>query len=265
MLELDALLLAPFLSETIELIAQLRSGSPVRRILDLGCGTGTATIALAQMFPAAEVIAVDGSADLLARLRDTATALGIADRVVPIAADVDITWPVIDPVDIAWSALAMHHFGDPDQVLDRAYRATSSSGLLAVLEMDGQFRFLPDDLGIGRPGLEERCHAALAVAYRTALPYLGADWGSRMQRAGFDVVGQRRTNIDIDGTGDQAPTVRRYAQESLFGMRSRLGGRLDADDLATLDTLLESQGNDSLQHRGDIRLRGSRTVWIGRH
>jgi hypothetical protein len=42
----------------------------------------------------------------------------------------------------------------------------ASGGLFAVVELAGFPRFLPEDAPQDRPGLEERCHAALADEHR---------------------------------------------------------------------------------------------------
>ena len=48
-----------------DLIARL-VGPPPRRVVDLGCGSGLSTVALAQTFPQAEIVGVDLSPDMLA-------------------------------------------------------------------------------------------------------------------------------------------------------------------------------------------------------
>ena len=50
---------------SLDLIARL-VGPPPRRIVDLGCGSGLSTQALARAFPEAEIVGVDLSADMLA-------------------------------------------------------------------------------------------------------------------------------------------------------------------------------------------------------
>lgn len=42
-------------------------GRPFRQVVDLGCGTGEQTLSLAQRFPAAQVLGVDRSAEMLSR------------------------------------------------------------------------------------------------------------------------------------------------------------------------------------------------------
>ena len=93
---------------------------------------------------------------------DKARVLGVADRVRAIQADLDAAWPAIDTVDLVWASSSLHHMADPDRVLTEVFAAIRPGGLLVVAELDSFPRFLPDDLGLGRPGLEARCHAVLA-------------------------------------------------------------------------------------------------------
>ena len=52
--------------------------------------------------------------------------------------------------------MSLHHMADPGQVLRDALAATRPGGLIAVAEFSEPLRFLPDDLGFGRPGFESR-------------------------------------------------------------------------------------------------------------
>ena len=262
LLDLDAEVLHSYLSEVIDWVHGLAAGLPRRRVLDLGSGTGTGALALAQRFEGAEVIAVDRSAPLLDRLTGKARDLGVADRVRTIQADLDVGWPATGAVDLAWASASLHHMADPDLVLAWMFAAMHPGGLLAVAEMDSFPRFLPDDLALGRPGLEERCHAAVAEGLAGELPHLGSDWGPRLSEAGFAVEAERRFAIDL--TPPLPASAGRYAQASLRRLRSGLDGRMSPDDLAALDTLIDSDGPDGVLRRGDLTVRAARTVWVAR-
>jgi SAM-dependent methyltransferase len=262
LLDLDAEVLHGYLSDLTGWVRQLAGDRAGRRIVDLGAGTGTGTVALARRFGEAEVIAVDGSGELLSRIRAKALDLGLAGRVTVVRADLDTEWPAIGPIDLAWASMSLHHLADPDRVLRDVFAATRPGGLLAVAEMDAPLRFLPDDVGLGRPGLEARCHALLAGPRNQALPHLGSDWGPRLAGAGFDVAGRRTFTIDLAPPHPAA--AGRYAWLSLSRARAALEGQLAADDLAALDALLATSGPDSLLHRRDLAIRGTRTAWAGR-
>ncbi len=73
------------------------------RYLELGCGVAGAMLTALQLFPRMTAVAVELSPSLLARARDRATALGVADRVRFVLADATrLVEP--EPFDVAfWS------------------------------------------------------------------------------------------------------------------------------------------------------------------
>jgi ubiquinone/menaquinone biosynthesis C-methylase UbiE len=262
LLDLDAEVLHSYLSEVTAWIHELAADLHPSRILDLGSGTGTGAFALLQRFEGSDVIALDISAQLLHRLRDKARVLGVADRVRTVQADLDAAWPAIDPVDLVWASSSLHHMADPDRVLTGVFAALRPGGLLAVIEIDSFPRFLPDDLGLGRPGLEARCHAALAERQADELPHLGSDWSARLSQASFTIEAQRPFAINL--TPPLPASAGRYAQASLRRIRSSLNGRMSADDLAALDALIDSDGPDGVLQRDDLTVHTARTVWVAR-
>ena len=193
---------------------------------------------------------------------DKVRALGLSERVRTLEADLDAGWPDTGPVDLVWAANSLHHMARPDRVLARVLATLRPGGLLAVAELDSFPRFLPEDLGDGRPGLEERCHAALGQGIADDLPHLGSDWGARLAEAGFAVEAERHFTIDLAPPLPAA--TGRYAQASLRRMRSGLDGRLPADDLAALDALIDSGGPGGVLRRDDLTVRAERTVWVAR-
>jgi SAM-dependent methyltransferase len=261
-LDLDAEVMHSYLAEVTAWIRRLAADPPPRRILDLGSGTGTGAFALLERFDQAEVIALDVSAEMLHRLSGKANVLGVADRVRTVQADLDKAWPAIDAVDLVWASSSLHHLADPDRVLAAAFATLRPGGLLVVAEMASFPRFLPDDLGLGRPGLEARCLAVLDEQRAAALPHLGSDWGPRLSRAGFTIEAERPFVIDLSAPLPAASG--RYAQATLRRIRSGLDGRMSPDDLAALDTLIDSDGPDGVLQRNDLTVRTARTVWAAR-
>ncbi|WP_019633339.1 class I SAM-dependent methyltransferase [Actinomadura atramentaria] len=262
MLDLDAEVLRPVLTETTAWLAELAGDPPPARVLDLGSGPGAGTFALLDRFPAAEAVAVDAAPGMLDRLTGAARARGVADRVTAVAADLDAGWPPVGAFDLVWASASLHHVADPARVLRDVRGALRPGGLFAVLELDGFPRFLPHDLGFGRPGLEDRCHAALADRHGAELPNLGADWGPPLRDAGFAVEGERVLAIELAPPLTEA--AGRYARVTLDRLRAHLADRLDADDLAALDALLTPGGPHDVRRRDDLAARGRRTAWVAR-
>ncbi|MER5899502.1 class I SAM-dependent methyltransferase [Streptomyces mirabilis] len=259
-LDLDAEVLAEHLAS---ITAWLPIGTGPRRIVDLGCGTGAGTLALLERFPEAQLTAVDLSAAHLNRLRAKAAAAGAADRVRIVRADLDATaWPELGTPELVWASASMHHMPDPDRTLRQVHDLLAPGGLFAVVELAGFPRFLPEDAPQDAPGLEERCHAALDHHHAEQVPHRGADWGTKLTKAGFTVEGERTVTVDIGPPRTDA--AGRYALSSLRRMRGGVASALTAEDLAALDRLLDTGGPHSILRRIDLRVRTERTVWAAR-
>ncbi|EWT01320.1 methyltransferase type 11 [Intrasporangium oryzae NRRL B-24470] len=256
LLDLDAEVLGAYLDEVTAWAAQHAPDDP-RRVVDLGAGTGTGTRALGRRFAAARLVAVDRSEAMAQRLRIAADEPGLAGRVEVVLADLDGVWPKVGAVDVAWAASSLHELADPDRVLRDVHAALRPGGLLVVVEMDTLPRFLPDDLGTGRPGLETRLHDALARAGWNAHP----DWQPALEQAGFEVAARRTFTLDASPAPARAG---RYARAYLSRVRGALDGQLAADDRDTLDRLLAHDGPDSLLRRRDLVVSGTRTAWAAR-
>ncbi|MFD9284415.1 class I SAM-dependent methyltransferase [Streptomyces mirabilis] len=259
-LDLDAEVLADHLAS---ITAWLPIGTGPRRIVDLGCGTGAGTLALLERFPEAQLTAVDLSAAHLNRLREKAAAAGAADRVRIVRADLDATaWPELGTPELVWASASMHHMPDPDRTLRQVHDLLAPGGLFAVVELAGFPRFLPEDAPEDAPGLEERCHAALDHHHAEQVPHRGADWGTKLTKAGFTVEGERTVTVDIGPPRTDA--AGRYALSSLRRMRGGVASALTAEDLAALDRLLDTGSPHSILRRIDLRVRTERTVWAAR-
>ncbi|MGW1504866.1 class I SAM-dependent methyltransferase [Streptomyces mirabilis] len=259
-LDLDAEVLAEHLAS---ITAWLPIGTSPRHIVDLGCGTGAGTLALLERFPEAELTAVDLSAAHLNRLREKAAAAGAADRARIVRADLDATvWPELGTPELVWASASMHHMPDPHRTLRQVHDLLAPGGLFAVVELAGFPRFLPEDAPEDAPGLEERCHAALDHHHAEQVPHRGADWGTKLVKAGFTVEGERTVTVDIGPPRTDA--AGRYALSGLRRMRGSVASALTAEDLAAFDRLLDTGGPHSILRRVDLRVRTERTVWAAR-
>ncbi|GAB3520623.1 hypothetical protein GCM10027402_09280 [Arthrobacter monumenti] len=231
-------------------------GTP-RTVVDMGAGTGTGSLALARRFSAAKVIAIDKSESMLDRIRTAVEGQGLTDRVSAMRADVDAGWPALGPVDVVWASSSLHEVADPDKVLRDVYATLKPGGLLVVVELDTLPRFLPDDVGIGRPGLESRCHEVLAESGWNSHP----NWRSHLEQAGFEIAAERSFTAEA---GPASSGSSRYAQANMQHIRKGVEGKLAADDLDTLDQLLSGDSGDGLLRRADLNLRVTRTAWTAR-
>ncbi|RYV51193.1 class I SAM-dependent methyltransferase [Pengzhenrongella frigida] len=255
LLDLDAQVLGAYLPAVTAWTAE--HATDVRTVLDLGAGTGVGSVALAQRFPEAQVVALERSPVMIDHLTATSRDHGLTSRLRVVPADLDEDWPDLGPADLIWAASSLHEVADPARVLRAVHDALRPGGVAMILEMGALPSLLPDDVGSGRPGLEARCHAALATAGWNAYP----DWAPALQAAGLDVVEQRRFPVEV-GPGN--PQAEVYARAWLGHQRTFLADALAAEDVATLDRLLADQGPDALLSSTRLTIRGSRIAWLAR-
>jgi SAM-dependent methyltransferase len=258
LLELDGEVLRDYWSAALDWVASAADGAS--RVLDLGAGTGTGALGLAERFPRAEVIAVDIEDGSLARLRDKAAGRGLADRVRAVAADLDAGWPDFGPLDLTWASMSLHHLADPGRVLGDVRAATRAGGLIAVAEFAEPLRFLrPDAVPAG---FEDRVLDRLGRAHAEELPTLGSAWAPRLADAGWDVIDERQFPIDLDPPAH--PRAAEYARAWFTRLSAGLADQLEPDDQATLAALLDDQGPGPVPDPAELHIRGIRTVTLAR-
>jgi SAM-dependent methyltransferase len=255
LLDLDAAVLGSWQDEVITWLEPFLPTTP-KRILDFGAGTGNGTLALARRFPTAQLTALDRSPVMLQRLQRTIAGGGLEARVDTVQADLDEEWPQPHAAHLVWAASFLHEVADPDRVIRRIGAGLAPGGVLLVVEMETLPRFLPEDVGLGRPGLEDRCIAKLTGIGWNSHP----DWRAPLEQAGLEVVGQRSFPSAV--RPDRAAGAR-WAQAWLRRVREVLDGQLDAVDLTTLDRLLAGNDPGSVLHR-DLSIRAGRAAWAAR-
>lgn len=254
LLDLDATFCGEYLTDVPDHIAALVSDP--QTIVDLGAGTGVGTVALAQRFPTGQILALDNSADLLARATQRAAAAGVGDRVLTRVADLDTTLPAtVTDVDVAWASSTLHHFADPDALLRSTFSALRPGGVLVVLEIVETPTFLPP----GSPEGEVESHIQPAMSAGGWNKDL--DWRPAITAAGFEIV---ETVEIVTVTTESAAGIRDYATMWLSHLRSSLADELSEQDRTTLDLLLSEEDPSSLRRRDDLSLRARRTAWIAK-
>ncbi|MEU4660046.1 methyltransferase domain-containing protein [Streptomyces sp. NPDC023723] len=169
-------------------------GAPVWRVLDLGCGTGASTAALAGALPAARITGVDASAGMLSRARAKTWPSRVRFAHAPVE---DLAGAgVRGPFDAVFAAYLFRNLSDPDPVLRAVRGLLAPGGLLAVHDyaLGGRRTdrlvwsavcrgvVLPLGTATGNRGLYR--HLWRSVLYFDTAPAFGA----RLARAGFDRV-----------------------------------------------------------------------------
>ncbi|MGV9453488.1 class I SAM-dependent methyltransferase [Streptomyces sp. NPDC003635] len=234
-------------------------------VVDAGSGPGVVSCMLADAFPGARVVAVDGSEPLLERARARAERLGVADRFSTLTGELPDVMAELDyPADLIWASHSLHHLGDQQAAIAAYAARLAVGGTLALVEGGLPSRFLPRDFGVGRPGLEARMDALQEdwfAAMRASLPGSVAvteDWRALMAAAGLRPTGTRTFLLDLPAP---APDRARAVAAATFGrFREIFGDSLDAADRAALDRLLDPDDKASVHQRSDLFVLAARTV-----
>ncbi|MGI5459419.1 class I SAM-dependent methyltransferase [Streptomyces sp. CA-249302] len=234
-------------------------------VVDAGSGPGVVACLLAEAFPGARVVAVDGSEPLLERARARAERLGVGDRFDTITGELPDALGQLDyPADLLWASRSLHHLGDQRAALAAFAERLAPGGTLALMEGGLPARFLPRDIGIGRPGLQSRLDVLEEEWFaemRASLPGSVAeteDWPALMSSAGLRPTGTRTFLLDLPAPAKDR--ARAYVATSLTRLRDAFGDHLDADDRTTLDRLIDPDDKASVHHRPDVFVLAAHTV-----
>jgi SAM-dependent methyltransferase len=234
----------------------------VRRVIDIGCGPGVGTSALARQFEDAQIVAVDGSHAMLdraaARVARTEAGTRVETRFVDLPDDLD----TLGKADLVWASMVLHHLGDEVEALRRVRALLEPDGVLALVERAGPLRVLPA-LGADHDrGLAQRIDAAWEEWFARMRAHLpGATnsdaYPAMIERAGFELMDDRVLPLVLDAplTDD----ARRFALHHLLRTRAQLSEHLAPADLDALDALAaESEGGARLT------VHATRHVYIAR-
>ncbi|MFC7640874.1 class I SAM-dependent methyltransferase [Streptosporangium lutulentum] len=205
----------------------------------------------AETFADAEAVAVDGAPGLLDRALARAERLGLGGRVavrhaeLPEGLDGDDEHGEggLGTADLIWSSKAVHHLGDQQGALNALAGALRPGGLLAVAEGGLPMRFLPRDIGIGRPGLQARLDVVQEDWFeimRAELPgstTVVEDWPAMLSRAGLTRTGGFTSLLDLQAPLGEA--ARAFLHAHLTRLRETTSEFLDTEDRGTLDVLLD--------------------------
>jgi ubiquinone/menaquinone biosynthesis C-methylase UbiE len=108
---------------------------PLLTAVDIGCGPGDVIIRLARALPDLHVVALDGSAPMIALARDAVTAAGLADRITLLQGYVPGAALDSHSFDAVLSKDLLHHVPDPSSVWKEIARLAKSGAVVYVMDL----------------------------------------------------------------------------------------------------------------------------------
>ncbi|GAA4009442.1 class I SAM-dependent methyltransferase [Allokutzneria multivorans] len=261
-MELEGEVMFPLVEQGFQWLQEVQPQA--ERVLDIGSGPGIAACHLAELYPDAEVVAVDGAPALLELAQARADRLGV--RIGTREAQLPEGLGELGTADVIWIGQVLHHLGDQEAALAQLAGMLRPGGVLALMEGGLPFRFLPRDIGIGRVGFETRLDVAVNIGFaemREELPDkvdVVEDWAAMLDRAGMRHAGTKTFLVDhpapIDGrTRDYAHSI--FTRWGDFG-----ADRLSEEDSATLARLLDPEDPAGVLKRKDTFVLGARTIYL---
>lgn len=110
---------------------------PGMRVLDVGCGAGFSTLAMARLIgDAGRVLAADVQPEMLAMIREKSARAGLADRVATHRCPAD-GWDLSGPFDFINAFWMVHETPDPKAFFRHLAQCLAPEGRLLVVEPKG--------------------------------------------------------------------------------------------------------------------------------
>ncbi|MEV0677809.1 methyltransferase [Actinosynnema sp. NPDC050436] len=250
-------------------------------VVDVGCGGGGMAVALVEALTArggGTVVLVDAVPEVLDAAVTAARAAATYEndtptptvRVRPVLADLAAEQPATfaDPAHLVWASRVVHHLPDQRRAVADLAEALAPGGLLALGEGGLESRFLPWDVGLGEPGLQDRLAHARAewfVRMRESMPdavRLPTGWNTALTDVGL--VDVTAFSYLVDHPAPAGPAVREWVVQQVRWMAEVGADRLHAADRHTLTRLLDPDDPAYVGRRDDVFLLSAGTVHVGR-
>jgi SAM-dependent methyltransferase len=259
------LLYAPVYRQVVEWLAI----APGAQAMEAGSGAGGFTVLLAEAVGAdGRVTALDADEALLAVARQTVEQAGLGERVRYATGDL-AALPFPDGAfDLAWSSRTVHHLADQVGALRELARVLRPGGRLALREGGMRPFFLPDDVGIGAPGLNDRLHAAHAAWFGANVRGEGATryphgWLHALREAGLRDVGVRTFLLEATAPFTDAQVKYMSRQLKRWAEDGPRRAYISGEDAAALAALTDPASGHYVFGRDDLHLLETVSIYVG--
>jgi SAM-dependent methyltransferase len=232
------------------------------RILDAGCGRGDHLLLMAPLVSDGELSGLDRDGVSLALARDRLTERGWLNRVRLDRGDLYEMEYAANSFDLVWSSHVFHGLSDLPGAAARVRDVLRSGGRFVLRENRITTRLLPDDLGIGEPGLESRLNFAFEAWLRKDRaqrgPYPGG-WLRLLREAGFEEAHARSFLYQLQPPFSEGQKA--YLRQWLDRKRQIEG--VSEQDRNTIVALTDPRKPEFFLQRNDLYFTTVSTIYIG--
>ncbi|MCI0387681.1 MAG: class I SAM-dependent methyltransferase [Acidobacteria bacterium] len=229
------------------------------QVLDAGCGRGDHLVLFARN---ARVTGLDLKESSLDLARERLRAAGRLDRATLQAGDIFKMPFAPQSFDLVWSSHVFHGLRDLPEAAASIRRAIKPGGRFVLRENRITASLLPDDLGIGEPGLESRLNRAFEAWLRKDRAERGRyphGWSHLLIAAGFRDVHARCFLHQV------APLFTDAQKQYLhywLDRKREIEGVLLAD-IETLNRLVDPAGPHYFLKRDDLIFAAVSSIYTG--
>ena len=227
--------------------------APNARVLDVGCGTGSTTRAIAHVATAGTVLGVDLSARMIEEARERAARDGVGNVVFE-QADAQIHPFAAESVDAVVSRTGTMFFGDPAAAYANLARALVPGGRLAML--------------VWQPPTDNEWIIAIATALAA-----GRDLPAPPPEAPgpFSMSDPDRVRGLLEGAGYTAARCTAVSEPMVFGadvddacafILGNLGWMLEGLDDSTRERAIADLRRSLQEHRTDLGVAYGSAAWL---
>jgi SAM-dependent methyltransferase len=238
-------------------------------VLEAGSGAGgfTSLLADAVALGGGKVTALDESREMLDSTRDLVQQGGHGELVSYQQGDIGSLPFESGLFDLAWASRAVHHVPDQLAGVKELARVVAPGGRLVLREGIIGTRFLPDDIGLGAPGLEDRLnvgwHRWFTSNVRAGNVRYPFGWTQMLVEAGLSDVTAKTFMLEALSpfTDFQIAYMGRHLRRWVEDDKRK--AMLDADDVSVLTALTDPASDAYVFKRSDLYLQEMVTVYVG--
>ncbi len=240
------------------------------QVLDAGCGRGEPALLFASR--GCRVTGVDKDATMLESALHLVSQVPFSGEIKLAQGDLAQLADEDDSFDLVWTSAALHHVADKVATVKELSRVLKLGGRLAIREGGLPLQFLPFDIGLTAPGLQDRLHVAdnqwfVSMTQATLpeeRPY-PFGWSQLLRGAGFVNIQARTFLMEAlpPFTAAQAEFITYHLWRTYERDRGQYGPLLNEADCLAVQQLLDSSSPHYILARDDLHLRYGLCVYVG--